>query len=429
METQVKSENEKRQQFKIEEESGQVFRNESKHLTGLKRNLTLLYLIRGISSIHFFGSVMILFFEEWGGVSFYQIMLLEAVFTGGIFVLEIPTGTVADKFSRRLSLVLSYLVNVVAVLVYVSYANFWTFAAGELIWALAVALNSGAADAFLYDTLVELHQEQESKKIFARMQSIGLITMILGSMSGGFIASTFGLRATMLFSAIPLVIAFLLSVLLEEPKTHQSSRHDQAWVIFIKGWKNICRNASLQRLIADSVLLSVVAYYILWIWQKRVMELQLEVQWFGLVHSAMVVAQVLVLSAFRPLERWLEKKGWNKANLIVLKATGLGTGIGFLLMGLFQSLEIVLVGIILGAGFGLSRRVILSNYMQKHIASGQRATTISTVSMIRMLLLLILNPVVGKAVEWNMNVSLVILGGFAIAWSLFNRLRDSDLHN
>jgi len=401
---------------------------QERHFSRLKRNIVLLYLIRGISSIHFFGSVMILFFEEWGGISFADIMILEAIFTGGIFFLEIPTGTVADKYSRRLSLILSYFVNIIAVLVYISYPSFLVFAAGELIWALSVALNSGASDAFLYDSLVELHQDHHSKKYFAQMQSIGLITMILGSMSGGFIAAQFGLRATMLYSAIPLVISFFLSLFLEEPKTHQASRKERAWVIFIKGWKNIRKSLSLQRLIADSVVLSVIAYYILWIWQKRVMVLELDIQWFGIVHSSMILAQVVVLAVFRPLERWLEKRGWQKAKILVLRATGLGTGVGFILMGVFQSIEVVLVGIIIGAGFGLSRRIILSNYMQKHIESEQRATTISTVSMIRMLLLLILNPIVGQAVEWNMNATLIILGAIAVLWSVFNRLRQSDLH-
>ncbi|MCF2140041.1 MAG: MFS transporter [Candidatus Lokiarchaeota archaeon] len=397
------------------------------HYQKLNRNLWLMYFIRGFSSIHFFGSVMILFFEDWGGISFSEIMVLEAIFTGGIFILEIPTGTIADKYSRRLSLIFSYMVNIIAIFIYVSHASFITFALGEITWAAATALNSGASDAFLYDTLVELEQEHRSKKIFARLQKIGLTTMIIGSLSGGFIAVNFGLSATMLFSAFPLIIALGLSFALEEPVTHQTSRKDSPWEIFAKGWKNIRSNASLKRLIADSVVLSVVAYYILWIWQKRVNSLALDVTWFGLIHTGMIVAQILILSVFRPLERKFEARGWQKAKLLIIQGTSFGTGLGILLMGIFDTLWVVILSIILGAGLGLSRRVILTNYMQKHISSEQRATTISTVSMIRMVLLLVLNPIIGKAVEYSMLLTLLILGGTAIIWSLANRLQESDL--
>ncbi|MHA1612175.1 MAG: hypothetical protein ACTSYU_09005, partial [Promethearchaeota archaeon] len=74
-------------------------------------------------------------------------------------------------------------------------------------------------------------------------------------------------------------------------------------------------------------------------------------------------------------------------------------------------------------------RTILNNYMQKHIASEQRATTISTVSMIRMVILLCLNTLVGLAIEWNMRITLIGLGVLAVIWSIVNRITESDLHD
>ncbi|WP_457559596.1 hypothetical protein [Candidatus Harpocratesius sp.] len=49
----------------------------------------------------------------------------------------------------------------------------------------------------------------------------------------------------------------------------------------------------MKRLIADSVVFSVITYYILWIWQKRVMSLALNVAWFGMIHAGMILAQIL----------------------------------------------------------------------------------------------------------------------------------------
>ncbi|MHA1520521.1 MAG: MFS transporter [Promethearchaeota archaeon] len=401
----------------------------ARHMKKMEQNILKLYIMRMFASIHFFGSVMILFFEDWGQISFTEIMILEAFFTGGIFLLEVPTGTIADKFSRRSSLILSHFVEILAILIYVSTPNFYVFALAEITWALAVALHSGAFDAIVYDTLVELKQEKRSKHIMSRMQIFGLSTMIIRSISGGIIAQVFGLRVTMLYSAVPLVIAFGISLSLEEPSTHQESKKDKPWEIFRKGCANIKQNRSLQKLIADSVVISVIAYYILWIWQKRMMVLDVNVNRFGFIHSGMILAQILLLNLFRPLERLMESKGWNRVKLAVVKGTAVGTGIGFLLMGLFNTTWVVILGTLLGAGFGLSRRTILNNYMQKHIASEQRATTISTVSMIRMVILLCLNIFVGFAVEWNMQATLIGLGVLAVVWGVISRVTESDLHD
>ena len=204
-----------------------------------RQNIKLLYIMKIFASIHFFGSVLIPFFEDYGGLNFAQTMILESIFMGGIFLMEIPTGTIADKYSRKLSLNLSFVVNIIAVGVYVIKPSFWFFALGEIIWAVAIALHSGAYDALLYDTLVEIGEEETSQKHYARMHSMGLIAMSLGSISGGFIAKYFGLRATMVYSAVPLMITFLLSLRLKEPETHNLSKDKKPWQIFKQGFHHI----------------------------------------------------------------------------------------------------------------------------------------------------------------------------------------------
>lgn len=53
---------------------------------------------------------------------------LQAIFTFSIFLFEIPTGVIADRFGRKTSLILSGVVTGIAALVYSSYPSFWVFA-------------------------------------------------------------------------------------------------------------------------------------------------------------------------------------------------------------------------------------------------------------------------------------------------------------
>ncbi len=388
-----------------------------------QRNIPILFALNILMRIHFFGSVMIPFFQDWGGLNFSEIMILEAIFTGAIFLFEIPTGTIADKFGRKLSLKLAYITETIAIIVYVMKPRFYVFAIGEIIWAMALALNSGANEAIIYDTLLELGREKESKKLFACLNSYGLIAMMIGTISGGLIASVGGLRITMTLSAIPLVLAFALSFFLKEPSKHKFSKKESPWRIFQKGWKNIKENKGLRGLIVDMVVLSVIAYYAIWIWQRRLMILNVDISYFGLIHAGMMLIQVIVLNLIVPMEKLFGSK--KK----VILFTGAGMGIGYILFGISNNIVITIAGMLIAVGLGFSRPVLMKNYMQKHIQSEQRATTLSTVSMIRMFLLMILNPIIGILVESNMTAVLLGLGIISVIWCFFSPVSEEYLHD
>lgn len=60
-----------------------------------------MYLWRALMHMHFFAGVLVPFFTDWGGLSLNQMFLLQAWFFLWIFLLEVPTGALADKYGRR----------------------------------------------------------------------------------------------------------------------------------------------------------------------------------------------------------------------------------------------------------------------------------------------------------------------------------------
>ena len=66
-----------------------------------KSNIWKMYAFRFLISMHFFSAVLIPFFLDYGNISFTKIMLLQSWFAFWSFVLEIPTGTIADYFGRK----------------------------------------------------------------------------------------------------------------------------------------------------------------------------------------------------------------------------------------------------------------------------------------------------------------------------------------
>ena len=140
------------------------------------------------------------------------------------FVLEVPTGVIADKFGRKYSVALGCLLTFFSFLIYGSFPNFSAFLVAEFLAAAGMALMSGASEALLYDSLKDENNESKFKNIFGRSFSIGQIAAIISAPVGGFIASKYGLNAPMLFTAFPVLIA---SIILVTAKSHHKNIQNQ----------------------------------------------------------------------------------------------------------------------------------------------------------------------------------------------------------
>ncbi|MHA1784799.1 MAG: hypothetical protein ACTSVY_13430 [Candidatus Helarchaeota archaeon] len=122
-----------------------------------QNNIKKIYGYKFFMGLHFIGGVLVPFFTDWGRISFFQIMTLQAWFMFCIFLLEIPSGTIADYLGRKHSLILGSLANFFAVLVYSSIPNFLIFMFGEFLWALSQSLVSSANEALIFISFVSDH--------------------------------------------------------------------------------------------------------------------------------------------------------------------------------------------------------------------------------------------------------------------------------
>jgi len=69
-----------------------------------KSNVWKYYLFTIFANPIFVAPILTLFLLA-RGLSFTQVMFLEALFAAAVFVLEVPTGAVADLLGRKISLV------------------------------------------------------------------------------------------------------------------------------------------------------------------------------------------------------------------------------------------------------------------------------------------------------------------------------------
>lgn len=389
-------------------------------MSSYRSNLWKMYLFVFLSQFHFIAGVLVPFYLEWGKISFTQIMILQSFFVGSIFLLEVPTGAIADRFGRKVSLIIAALLTGIAALIYSSYPHFYIFILGEFLWAAGSAFISGAEEAIVYDSLKKVKEEKKSKAIFGKVSNWGMAALMISAPLGSIIASSFGLRYTMMLIAIPMFMAAIIAFWMKEPQIKRQKKKSY-WSNAISGMKYFKKHKILKILAFDSISIASLTFFIIWTYQVLLKQLNVSIAYFGFVLAGMMVAQMAVMSRFN----WLEKIFGSKKRYLLWSA--LITGMGFVLLGINTYISIAIFLVMLISAFGLTRKTLFQSYFNKYIQSHHRATVLSTISMVSRLVMAALYLIVGLLVDWSLNYALIIIGVAIILLALISRVEEKHL--
>lgn len=386
-------------------------------------NINTMYVIKLFFYMHFFGAILVPFFTDWGGLKFSTVMYLNAWFMLCNFLLEVPTGTVADYFGRKTSIILGTIAGIICMVTYVSYPHIFVFMLAELIFALSITLISGADNALVYDTLKISGKESSSKKVFGRLESFKLTGIIIGALVGAPLAKILGLRMTFFLVTVPLFFAFLLSLTLKEVSFDESElkEKDAYGSKMFDGLKYFFKHKVLMILTFDMAIVSASAWIIIWFYQPMLKERGIDIIYFGAVHAMMCVAQILVMSNYRNIEKLVGSK------LSVLFIASLLTALFYVVLGFSNSPIIAIVSIVLSAAFGLTRGPLFNSYLNKFIPSDKRATVLSVATMFKTLAIVVVNVITGMLSKWSMNYTMIIVGVFLVVVTIFSRIEEEHL--
>jgi MFS family permease len=94
----------------------------------------------------FFAPVLVLYLQS-KGLTMTQILTLQSIFAFGMVMMEVPTGAFADRYGKRISLVLGSFFFSLGLTIYGMSSHFLQFIMGELCTAIGAAFISGSAPA------------------------------------------------------------------------------------------------------------------------------------------------------------------------------------------------------------------------------------------------------------------------------------------
>ncbi len=117
---------------------------------GYQANIPRFYAFTALMRSMLWMPIWIVFFER-RGLSLGEIGMLEFVAIVLLAVSEVPTGTVADTWGRKTSLVIGAALQGLALLGLLTGVLSPAFLLAYIFWGVSFSFISGAADALVYD--------------------------------------------------------------------------------------------------------------------------------------------------------------------------------------------------------------------------------------------------------------------------------------
>ncbi len=115
------------------------------------------------------------------GLTAAEISALFAIWSLSTVIVEVPTGILADRFSRRRLLVAGPLVTGAGFALWTYAPSFLSFAAGFVLWAIGGSLRSGTNQALVYDELAHLGRSQDYARLSGAMRAASAVGVIGGT--------------------------------------------------------------------------------------------------------------------------------------------------------------------------------------------------------------------------------------------------------
>lgn len=136
------------------------------------------------------------------GLSPFQLVLLGTALEGAVLLCEVPTGVVADLYSRRLSVVIGYALIGVGITLEGAIPRFEAILLAQILWGVGFTFTSGAETAWLADEV----GEERAGRLYLRASQLGQIGAVVGILGSVALASV---RLN-----LPLLVGGLLFVVL-----------------------------------------------------------------------------------------------------------------------------------------------------------------------------------------------------------------------
>lgn len=244
--------------------------------SNLKLNAKSVYVFIEVSASVFFAmmfTVTSLYEATVAGLTPVQLILVGTTLEISAFVFEVPTGIVADVYSRRLSIIIGYILMGLGFLIEGFFPAFLPILLAQVIWGLGYTFTSGATQAWISDEV----GEDEANKLFIRATQIGLFASLIG-MGLATLVGMNNVALPLRFGAVGVIlIGLILAVIMPETGFHPTPRQDrttwgQMWHTFRQGVEAVRAKPRLMNIVFIGLFYGIYSEGFDRLWVKHLLD-------------------------------------------------------------------------------------------------------------------------------------------------------------
>lgn len=362
-----------------------------------------------------------------------QLVLVGTVLEGTVFLFEVPTGVVADVYSRRLSVIIGWFLIGAGFVLEGSLPLFGAILLAQVLWGLGYTFTSGATDAWIADEVGEI----EAGRAFLRGAQVDQIGSLIG-VGAAVVLGSLAINLPIVAGGFAFVgLGVFLAVFMPEtgfkprPKTERNSWRSLANT-FRSGARSVRARPVLITILIIGAIGGAASESFDRLWRKHLLDtftfpalgsLQ-PVVWFGIIDA---VAMLLSIAATEIVRRKVNTRQPRSVARTLLAADSvlmLGV-IGFSLANRF---ELALISFWCVAVLRHVESPVYLAWINTYVESEVRATVLSMSSQANALGQIAGGPILGAAGSRFGVRTAIALGGVLLspALALYARVLRHD---
>ena len=335
------------------------------------------------------------------GMNMTNILTLESILALGILLWEVPSSLLADRWGRKRMIVLARLLELVVAVPMLWAHGFLAFAMIYFISGLGIACQSGALEAYIYETLGERKDMTRRLGYIHAAQSAGVLR---GSLIGGTIMAIYPAQGYVvclslaIWAAVPALIT-AMRLPADVPRAAQT--HISLRTILRAGLRAFIRSGQVLVLFLLMFNLpgSVETHYL---WQPYLTGFGVPIAWFGLI--AIGINLTGILGSL--LASWLSQLQQHTVAPTTRQVVLAGGSLSLVFLGLVIFAQQAGWGILALLGLFWLNAVldpILITQLNQLFPDEARATALSGVSWLGSTARMIIRPGIGYLADLNIT--------------------------
>ncbi|WP_415295435.1 tetracycline efflux MFS transporter TetA(P) [Clostridium perfringens] len=358
-------------------------------------------------------TVMVVYHIEIVHLNPLQLILVGTTLELACFIFEIPTGIVADVYSRKLSIVIGGVLTGVGFILEGSISSFVFVLVAQIVWGLGSTFISGSLEAWI----AEEEKNKDLDEIYIKGAQAGQIGAFIGIVLSTVIAN-FSVRLPIIVSGVLFIIlALFLWLYMPENNFKPSAPGDlntfKKMVYTFKSGLKIVKSKSI-----IMILLAVTLFYGLssegydrlsnahFLQDTTLPKLGnlSSVTWFGIFG---ILGMILSFIVMHFMAKNLKNED-NRKNGKLLLCINILYISSMLIFALTKNFSLMLIAYLATNTFRIINEPIFSAWLNGHIDDNSRATVLSINGQMNSLGQILGGPIIG-IIATNISVSIGIV--------------------